>query len=98
MIYVPMIVMTILLVGCLWFLTKEIFGPTDRWRTEYRCVKCKCRMSDGVKMYSSGRCPGCGYKAPGACTIVSTTEHAYRHIKTGGWIWPFATYEKEYQE
>lgn len=41
-----------------------------------RCVNCNKKLSDYEVMYSSGRCPKCGYKSKRARTIVDTTESA----------------------
>ena len=58
------------------------YGP---WFTIHRCVECKERLSGTQVMYSGGRCPHCGHKAPEACTIVSTVESAARRTKLPWW-------------
>ena len=57
------------------------------WKTEYRCVNCKEVISYKDKMHSLGRCPLCGFKGEGACTIVETTEHGYRTNSSGGRVY-----------
>lgn len=59
-----------------------------RWRTGWKCVHCDGSISYGTKMSSHGRCPLCGYRAIGACTIVETTEYAYRLLPRTKW-WRF---------
>jgi hypothetical protein len=44
-----------------------------RYENVRRCVNCHGHLSYSEVMYSDGRCPLCGYKAEGACTISLDT-------------------------
>lgn len=46
-------------------------------------------------MYSDGRCPYCGYKGRGACTIVACEEYGWRYKHKPPWwkFWEKPTYE-----
>jgi len=59
-----------------------------QWQTEYRCVSCKKPVTYEQKMRSHGRCPLCGYKDAEACTIMKTTERAYRLVRRALWWQP----------
>ena len=60
------------------------------WKTEFRCTFCRTPVSYHTAMHSHGRCPHCGVKARNACTIMDTTEHAYKEERTtyGLGFWP----------
>ena len=53
-----------------------------KWFTAWFCNDCDHRLSNHEKMYSHGRCPYCGEKGPGACTIVNTYSKAVRFCRT----------------
>lgn len=65
---------------------------------ELRCVHCQHPMSKHTMMYSSGRCPYCGFKHPNACTIVKCTEHPYRVEKAGSFLFFFPRYKRVFIE
>lgn len=70
----------------------------SKWQTEYRCVKCKHKMSYHTMMYSRGRCPYCGHKSKWAVTMVDCTEHAYRLVRHGKWWQFWIKAEREYKD
>lgn len=68
------------------------------WFTVHRCIKCRRILNEWTVMYSSGRCPKCGYKDPRACTIVETTEHACRLVYNRKWWQFWVKPEVEYRD
>ena len=60
----------------------------SRWYDAEKCTNCKKFLSRSHVMYSSGRCPKCGYKGPYANTIVDTISVGYRFVYNRKW-WQF---------
>lgn len=57
-----------------------------RWQTGYFCVECEGELSWDAMMNSPaghGTCPICGFRDPGACTIVACKERPYRWVYGG---------------
>ena len=52
----------------------------SEWYTIYLCSSCNQKLSYHTVMYSHGRCPKCGIKGSGACTIVNTKQKAARNV------------------
>jgi len=55
---------------------------TTKWQEQRLCICCDTILSDYTRLHSSGVCPYCGGKGPGAVTIVATKQLIYRlHYK-----------------
>ena len=60
------------------------------YKTAWFCSSCEGELTDTQRMYSYGRCPLCGHKHERACTIVHTTDRAYKEVEvpSGEWYKP----------
>lgn len=79
-------------------MTVQKYGP---WWTLWFCVHCKNEISYSARMYSHGRCPKCGYKAPWSSTVVKTFERACRTVTTypdGHRWWKFWQRGEQHEE
>ena len=57
------------------------------WKTAWFCANCHIEMTYNIKMYSNGRCPGCGHKANNAGSIVKTYEKGYQFTRPWWKFW-----------
>ena len=59
-----------------------------KWHTEFSCAACQTIVSYRTKMDSHGLCPHCGYRGPGAVTIMHTVDRTYTNVRQAPW-WKF---------
>ncbi len=78
------------------FVMATLFKKTPTcWYTAYFCTNCGKQLGNHTRMYSSGRCPHCGYRKTGDVTMITCRERACRKIYKRPWyiFWEKPTIE-----